>query len=99
MVLIEAMTKGTVPILFNSYAAAEDIVDDGKNGVLVPPFSISNYAQKLSALMANNAQWEIFSESAQKKAKQFSVEYIADKWEAVMNLRFQNSVSGEGNML
>ena len=99
MVLIEAMMKGTVPILFNSYAAAEDIVDDGKNGVLVPPFSISDYAHKLSELMTHNALWKSFSESAQTKAKQFSVEYIADKWETVMNLSFQNSVSGEFSII
>ena len=39
MVLTEAMTFGAVPVAFNSYAAITDIIDDGKNGLLVPPFS------------------------------------------------------------
>ena len=99
MVLPEAMAHGVVPILFNSFAAAADIVDDQKNGILAPPFNISDYVKKLADLMKSNSNWAKISELTQLKAKQFNIENIADKWEAVMNLSFQNSVSGEGNML
>ena len=47
MVLTEAMTFGAVPVAFNSYAAITDIIDDGKNGLLVPPFSHKEFAGKL----------------------------------------------------
>ena len=48
MVLTEAMTFGAVPVAFNSYAAITDIIDDGKNGLLVPPFSHKEFARKLA---------------------------------------------------
>lgn len=51
MVLTEAMTFGVVPVAFNSYAAITDIIDDGKNGLLIPPFSHRAFARKLGALM------------------------------------------------
>lgn len=91
MVLPEAMAHGVVPILFNSFAAATDIVDDQKNGILAPPFNIYDYVKKISGLMKSNSYWAKMSELAQLKAKQFKVENIADKWVTLIEALFQNS--------
>lgn len=80
LVLVEAMNYGCVPVAFNSYAAAEDIIDDGKNGILVPPMDCEKYANALSKLMRDPALRERFAEAAVKKSRLFSVSAISDRW-------------------
>ncbi len=46
MVLTEAMQCGAVPIAFNSFASVTDVIDHGRNGILVKPFSIKQYEKK-----------------------------------------------------
>lgn len=80
LVLVEAMNYGCVPVAFNSYAAAEDIIDDGGNGILVPPMDCEKYAQALAALMRDTALRKRFVEAAVEKSRQFSVSAISDRW-------------------
>lgn len=81
MVLTEAMQCGTVPISFNSFASVTDIIDDGHNGMLVKPFSIKEYEQKLRRLMDNSALLKQMSEYAKQDIQKYSVENVVDKWE------------------
>lgn len=80
LVLVEAMNYGCVPAAFNSYAAAEDIIDDGKNGILVPPMDCEKYANALSKLMRDTARRERLAHSALKKTKKLSIERITERW-------------------
>ena len=52
-VLIEAQSYGCVSMLFDSYAAASDIVHHNQNGILVQPFDCNEYAAKTKKLMDN----------------------------------------------
>lgn len=84
MVLVEAMNFACVPVAFNSYAAAEDIINDGKNGFLIPPMNCKKYVERLSLLMSNEALRKYLSNEAAKKALCFSVDRITDKWMALL---------------
>lgn len=86
MVLTEAMTFGTIPVVFNSFAAVTDIIEDGRTGLLVPPFSCKQFAQKLSMLMNNEELRIEMSETCMQFVKRFDIKNIADKWEEVFNL-------------
>lgn len=81
MVLTEAMQCGTVPIAFNSFASVTDIIDDGRNGILVKPFSIKEYEKSLRRLMDNPELLHQMSESAKHDIEKYSVERVVDKWE------------------
>ena len=81
LVLVEAMNYGCVPVAFNSYAAAADIIDDGENGILVPPMDCEKYANALAALMRDSARREHMAQAAAEKSRQFSADEIANKWE------------------
>ena len=83
LVLVEAMNYGCVPVAFDSYAAARDIIDDGENGVLVPPMDCEKYAAALAELMRDPALRERLARAAFEKSKQLSVEKIGDKWLAL----------------
>lgn len=85
LVLIEAMNYGCVPMAFNSYAAATDIIDDNENGILIPPVDCEKYANALAALMRDSALRKRMAEAAMEKAKLFSVEKICNAWDKLFN--------------
>lgn len=81
MVLTEAMSFGTIPIAFNSFAAITDIIDDEKNGVLVTPFSSKKFAAKMGRLMIDGELRSRMSEACLKSVAHFDLKLVADKWE------------------
>ncbi len=85
MVLSEAMVHGVVPIAFNSFASATDIIEDGVDGVLVTPYSTKEYTHKLSTLMSNSKRREELSHNARQSIKRFDIERITDRWEEIIN--------------
>lgn len=86
LVLVESMCCGCVPIAFNSYACASDIIDDGKCGYLISPFNIESYTQRLSVLMDNEELRKNMVKSAREKTRQFLLERIIGKWENLFNM-------------
>lgn len=81
MTLTEGMQFGCIPITFNSYGGASDIIDNDLNGCLITPFDINEYAIRLSELMGNETKRKTMASAATEKVKEFSVENVADKWE------------------
>ena len=81
MVLTEAMQCGAVPVAFNSFASVTDIIDDGRNGILIKPFSIKEYEKKLRQLMDNPDMLSQMSKNAQQDIEKYSVENVVDQWE------------------
>ena len=80
-VLVEAMNCGCVPMVFNSYACAPDIIDNDVNGFLIEPFDIDQYSRKLGLLMDNLELMRKMSLACKEKAKKFSLEVVLNKWE------------------
>ena len=80
MVLVEALGAGCIPCAFQSFASVTDIIDDGKNGVLVKPFDCGLYAKKLANLMKNDTLRRQMAANAIEKARKFSTEKIYKKW-------------------
>lgn len=80
LVLVEAMNYGVVPMAFNSYKNASEIINDGITGYLVKPFSISEYIEKLSILIDNAELRSEMSQNSIKKADSFSERNIIPLW-------------------
>lgn len=83
MVLTEAMTFGTIPVVFNSFAAVTDIIEDGESGILVPPFSCRQFARKLGMLMSDEGLCAKMSENCVQSVKRFDIQNVVDQWEEV----------------
>lgn len=81
LVLAEAHSFNVVPVLFNSFPSATDIIRDGENGFLIKPFAIEAYVTKLGELMSN---YNKLSASLYKECEisviKFSVEKIGERW-------------------
>ena len=84
MALTEGMQYGCIPITFDNYGAAFEIIDDGLNGCLIHAFDTREYARRLSELMSDNSRREKISKAAIEKVKMFSVEKVVDKWEDLL---------------
>ena len=81
MVLPEAMYYGCVPIVFESFSSIKEIIDHGKNGLLVSPFDIEEYVNKLLLIMDNKELRDNMAAEALRKSKEFSISNIGSKWQ------------------
>lgn len=86
MAILEAMSVNCVPISYGSYSAIYDIIEDGKNGYIIPPFKDRVYIEKLEELLSNNQRLFEFSMAAKKKADTFSSDLIYAKWDKLFDL-------------
>lgn len=84
MVLTEAMAFGCVPVAYDTFEAVHDIIDDGKNGLIVPPFDERGMVKALERIANDEPLRAEMAENARKKVKDFTVEAIADQWEELV---------------
>lgn len=83
MVLTEVMSKGCVPIAFDSFSALHDIIED--DTLKVTPFSEKEYIAKLSALMSNPDLLSQLRTKCYADVEKFNISTICDKWEFLFN--------------
>lgn len=81
----ESMAYAVVPMLFASYQAAYDIVDNGDNGILVDAFNIEKYVDQLDTLMTDFNKLRKMQITAIGKASHFSIQNIGDKWRKLLD--------------
>ncbi len=85
MVLTEAQQFGVVPIAFDSYAAVRDIIEPGVSGELAPPFSIGEYAHKLSRLMEDGNYRNRLARQAVESVRRFSNKKVVEQWRKLID--------------
>lgn len=78
--LVEAMVYGCVPITFNSYESASDIITSGIDGFLVKPFDINEYVNILQLLIRNSDNRKNMSTNAVQNSQRFSIDKIGNEW-------------------
>lgn len=81
MALTEGMAHGCIPLTFNNYGAAYDIIDDNINGCLINAFDIKEYSFRLEELMSNENKRIEMGKAALKKVEKFSAENVVKMWE------------------
>ena len=85
LVVAEAMNHGVVPVVYNSFESAKDLITDGYNGALIEkPFSVSHFAKVVQELM-ENAEWHVLSHNSRIASKRFSVNTIVKDWYQLWN--------------
>ena len=84
MVVIEAMQSGCVPIVYDTFGAAKDMISDGVNGFIVPAFDKNLYAKRLLQLMENAELLSSMRDEAIRSSRKYDCEEIIDKWESLL---------------
>lgn len=89
LVLAECMSFGVIPVVYNSYSAVCDIIDDGKDGIVLPYHKNGYQAEKAAGMIVNimkdDGKREQMALAAIKKSKEYSVEKIFSEWKRVFN--------------
>ena len=84
MTLIESLNYGVVPIIFNSFAAASDVVEDYWNGRLINSFSIDDYVSALITMMTSPDKMAKWRKHALESAKKYDINLIGSQWLSVL---------------
>ena len=80
MTLMEGMQNGCVPIVFDSFKAVYDIIENGKDGIIVPDGKVDVYVDRLAHLMQNTEQREKMAHAGLESCQRFYQERITEIW-------------------
>lgn len=84
MTLIEAMQKGCVPIVFQSFSSVFDIIDNKENGFIVNDNNILDFEKSTLTLVKNPSIYKMMAESAIKKIEKFDIKRIIEDWKKIL---------------
>lgn len=79
-VIGEAQSAGLPTIAFDCIAGPSDMIEDGKNGYLIPLFEYSTYENKLKELMKNEELRRNFGENAKRSVRKFSIDAVGKRF-------------------
>lgn len=86
MVITECMQYSMIPITFNSYESAEEIIQDGVNGFLVQPYDLNQYRQKLSFIMSlTENERKIIRLNAHESISKYNIENVIVQWQTLLD--------------
>lgn len=87
LVLAECMSFGVIPAVYNSYSAVGDIIDDGKDGIVIPydkgRYQADEAADMVAQIMGDDSKREQMALAALEKSKEYSLERIYREWKTV----------------
>lgn len=81
MVLMESMQMGVVPIVYNSFEALEEIIEDGKTGFIIDNNNEKQFIEKLKLLLADKDLRKQMAENAIYSCKRFTLDVVGKKYE------------------
>lgn len=85
MVLMEGQQMGVVPISYNSFESLQEIIDNEKNGIIIPNNNISLFIKKLKDLMMDNEKRNEMAKNAIIKSQIHSKENAINKYINLFN--------------
>ena len=94
LVLAECMSFGVIPAVYNSYSAVCDIIDGGKDGIVLPyhekGYDADNAAGMLAKVMQNDSLRNMMALAAVEKSKAYSIERIYQEWMRTLTSLLEN---------
>ena len=69
-----------VPVVFDAFDAAKDVIRHGENGILVPEGNLEKFADELSRLMSDSILRERLARNAEEDINRFSVENVCARY-------------------
>jgi len=85
-VLLEAMASGCPSIAFDCNTGPREIIQDGINGVLVPPENIQALSSGLASLMADKSLRKKYGHNGLRVRETFSEDKIIGLWSEAIGL-------------
>ena len=89
LVVVEAMSFGVVPIIYGSYPAAYDIIENGINGAIAPSkngvYDEKEMLKCILAILEDNNRREKMANSAMLTSKNYCVDNIYEEWNKIFS--------------
>lgn len=85
MVLLEAKSHLLPLISFDIETGPDEIIKDGVNGFLIPPYDIESMASSICELIENNKKRFIFSKNSVLDLALFDKNNILEQWESLLD--------------
>lgn len=81
LVILEAMAFGAVPVVYGSYAAVYDIINNGADGyIMPPPFSTESFCDKVTTLAENKSLRIDLGNAAITAVNRYERSHIISRW-------------------
>ena len=84
LILLEAMSKGMAVVAFDCPTGPADIIDDHRNGLLVPPRDAHALAGALDEMMGDEELRRRCAAEAVKTAEAYTIEAVGPRWETLL---------------
>jgi GalNAc-alpha-(1->4)-GalNAc-alpha-(1->3)-diNAcBac-PP-undecaprenol alpha-1,4-N-acetyl-D-galactosaminyltransferase len=78
--LLEAMQLGTACVSFDCPSGPAELIEDGRNGLLVPPEDVDGLSENLRRLAQDGPLRERLAQEAAKVAETYSMERVYGLW-------------------
>jgi glycosyltransferase involved in cell wall biosynthesis len=85
LILIEAMSKGLPVVSFDCPTGPRDVIDDHRNGILVPPKDIDALASGMLELIADDELRHRLGAAAALTADKYTADAIGSEWERLLD--------------
>jgi glycosyltransferase involved in cell wall biosynthesis len=84
LVVIEAMSRGCVPIVYNVEGGLKDIIDDGVDGFLVQNDDVQGFAMRLHEIWTNRDRTREMASAGKSKSEAFRVDKVVQRWDRLL---------------
>ena len=92
LVIIEALSCGLPVVAFDCENGPRNILTDGKDGFLIPPFDVDAYAEKIVKLIQDEELRRKMGANASASSRRYAIEDIAERWKQL----FDELTAGDG---
>ena len=79
-VIVEAQSRGAVPVVMNSYPIAEWLLENSQSGRLVKPFNLDKMAVEIKSLAKSNVKLKNMQQASLERSRQFTVDRVGHQW-------------------
>ena len=84
LVLVEAMSKGMACVAFDCPTGPADIIDDHRNGLLVPPKDVEGLTAALMEMVEDEELRRRCGDAALETARDYTMAAIGPKWDEML---------------
>ena len=80
---IEAMASN-IPVIARYYDQLVDVIEDGKNGYIIPVNSVKKLAEKLTFILSEKDFYEEMRKGCLKTAEAYTIEKMSEAYEKIL---------------